>query len=163
MMLTLGSVKGSEIPLSQDIEYALALLEGIGYATNEQAQIKKTKFPSATTKPTEKEARAALARVLLMDDPPIAILFFLAALFDPSGPHPLRAFRRVTFQNLSRGHSDHSRDVNIAYEVEILRRGGKTYEKAADKVASLIGISPRQVKRIYNKIAPPLKSVSSRG
>src|SRR5215469_2738655 len=62
------------LPPSQDIEYAFALLRGIGVVRpgikTPREMVKKVEFPSATTKPTEKDARAALARVLSEDGPP---------------------------------------------------------------------------------------------
>jgi hypothetical protein len=59
---------------------ALTLFCGLDYGSPIKSELK---FPSATTKPTEKEALAALARVLLMDErPPRDILRALATSVD---------------------------------------------------------------------------------
>jgi len=111
---------GNGPALPQDVEYAFALLRGIGVVTNRRKtpreQVKKVEFPSATTRPTEKEARAALARVLRAKGPPEVfdaredLLQELAALFDPE---PSRARRKVVFKNPNQGHEDLDREMGI--------------------------------------------------
>jgi len=148
------------LPPSQDIEYAFALLRGIGVVRpgikTPREMVKKVEFPSATTKPTEKDARAALARVLSEDGPPEflevgkELLRELAGLFDPAGPYP-PARRRIEFKNLNQGHGDRDREMGIATQMMLRLDEGASYERAAQEVAELCGIGERQVKKIYQK------------
>jgi hypothetical protein len=150
------------LPASQDIEYAFALLRGIGVVTHKDREktprerIKKIEFPSATTKPTEKEARAALARVLTADGPPEVLiarehlLHDLAVLFDPYGDRGT-VRRRVVFRNASQGHGDVDREMEIGTLVRIRKDELGSYNKAVSEVAELSGISERQVQKIYQK------------
>jgi hypothetical protein len=148
---------GNPLPISQDVEHAFALLFGIGYITNGrgytdfQDRIKKPKFPSRTTKPTEKEARAALARVLRANPPPRAMEFILrelANLFDPEAP----AHRGgLVFKNPSQGHANPWRDFEIADLMRHRYHELGNYDKAAVEVADLAGIGDRQVKKIFQK------------
>ena len=148
---------GKLLPPSQDVEYAYALLRGIGVVrpgkTTPREMVKKVEFPSATTKPTEKDARAALARVLSEDGPPEflevrkQLLQELAGLFDPAGPYP-PARRRIEFKNLNQGHGDRDREMGIATQMMLRLDEGVGYERAAEEVAELCRIGERQVKKI---------------
>jgi len=116
---------------------------------------------SANTKPTETEARAALAKVLLSGDIPRCILSSLALLFDPKAPRvendafdvvfdpPPR--RKLVFKNISRGHSNRDGELQIAILVARYRGCGCSYAEAVAKVEQKFGIGERQIKRAYSK------------
>ena len=136
-------------PLPQDIDYALSLL---GQSTDKPA-------------PTEKEGRAALARILYAqaramhqgrDNVPgaSAVIFLLGVLFESEDP-----FRRVVFKNANKRAS---RGWDIAKVMHALREknsyGKKnSYDKAAEKAAEMLGLSDRHVKREYAKYKDYLK------
>jgi len=154
------TVKGNVVSdESADVENALKLLLGINrFSTIEDDQrqvrldeLKKTKFPSATTKPTEKEAMAALARVLTMDDPPKIVLMAVAALFDPGKRYAFGGDRRVVFKKVGKGHNDDSRQLAIANLMFDLCQH-MSYAEAAEEAARVTGLGDRQVKRIYGCI-----------
>lgn len=133
-----------------DLQCAFTLFWGVGRGVRKEASFEKIRFPSATTRPTENEAKAALARLLVMDDPPSAILRMLASAFDPDGGHGLNTERRLKFERPSQGHSDRMREAAIAQLMYDLC-GRMKYKDAADEVSRQTGISDRQVKRIYAK------------
>jgi hypothetical protein len=124
-------------PLPQDIDYAISLL---GWSTNKPA-------------PTEKEGRAALARILYAqsramregrDNVPgaIAVTFLLGILFESEDP-----LRRVVFKNANK-RASRSWDIAAAMH-DLYKKEG--YDKAAEKAAEMLGLSDRHVKRAYAK------------
>jgi hypothetical protein len=72
-------------PVAQDLEHAFSLFWGIGRVHNlfglciAEPRLKKAKFPTRDTKPTEQECRAALARLLTSGEIPGLLLRELAA------------------------------------------------------------------------------------
>jgi len=140
----------------RDIQLAYLLLTGANdESPTDKNGVYHSRFLARDTKPTEKEARAALARVLLSIDAPRMILYCVAALFDPKTADmgsivPLR----VDFKNLNQGHQDHVRDFTIGELVEKLRNSGTPYSKATEDVAAKLGMSTRQIQRIYAKRFP---------
>jgi len=158
MPFRLLTVKGNFVPESDDVTSAFKLLWGVNrfYTTADDQRrasldgLKKTKFPSGTTKPTEKEAMAALARVLATDDPPKVLLKAVAALFDP-GNHPFGGNRRVVFKKAGKGHNDSGRKWSIANLMFDLCQH-MNYDEAAEEVTRLTGVGDRQVKRIYGAL-----------
>ena len=137
-----------------DVMAALVLLQG-RWRTNKPGI---TEFLSATTKPTEKEARAALGRVLERQNVPEAILIALAKLFALERDDQ----RKLVFKNLSQGHANPDCDylIQMAVDAELYDwiwideengediRNEKTRQEAYETVAKLMGLSPEQVKRI---------------
>jgi hypothetical protein len=106
------------------------------------------KFPSAMTTPTEKEARAALARLLTRPDPPAFFLLLLAAAIDPDGDYG-NAQRRIVFKNLTRGHSTAHREFLIASALHKTLKGAKSRKQAFGKVGDLTGMGQRHLERVY--------------
>jgi hypothetical protein len=156
------SPDGSTRPMSpaeieehkRDVRLAETLLHGVRRDGPNGFPVRE--FLSRNTTPTEDEARAALARLLLRGTAPHLLLLGVASLFMPDafrGPSPWSLFspgeRRVVFRNRSKGHSNHARDGEILERIYILRQAGKTYEEACSQVAEAAGIEVRQVKRIY--------------
>ena len=72
----------------EDIELAYQLLSGVpdGVPSNKNGLL-RSRFLSRDTKPTEKEARAALARVLISVDPPRMVLYLVRPLRSEDGGH----------------------------------------------------------------------------
>jgi hypothetical protein len=134
-----------------DVETALKLLSGI-WQRGKNGRY-SVHFCSATTKPTEQEARAALSRVLLNGDVPILLRAMLAILFTPELFGSTRNFvqRKVIFKRLNRGHSNVMADMIVAALVQHLRNIGYSYEKATDEVANAYGLEQRHIKKIYSK------------
>src|SRR5262249_27494081 len=133
----------------KDLRLAAMLLTGM--VTDGKNEPPRLKYLSRNTKPTEKEARAALARVLLSVDPPRQFLGLVACLFDRSAGDRVEAGlvrRRVEFKNLSQGHHDSIRDSAIAELVERLR-DSRPYKEATEEAAKRLGITARTVQRIY--------------
>jgi hypothetical protein len=132
----------------RDVEIALALLRGFwGRGENGRYSVQHC---SPNTNPTEKEARAALSRVLLSGDVPDLLLLLLAILFTPelSGSvNPVQ--RKVVFKRLNTGHSNVMTDMVIAALVQHLRNIGS--KKATEEVANACRLELRHVKRIYSK------------
>jgi hypothetical protein len=134
-----------------DVDDALMLLWGVGPKTSEP--IKKTEFPSATTKPTEQQCRSALARVLRAAIPQVepSCALVLCALADSVEPedrrHPVQACR-IIFKNP--GRADQIRDWSITRLMHILRKR-EGYNGAAATVAEMVGMEPRRIKDIYSK------------
>ena len=130
----------------QDVRLATILLMG---GDPDDKNVTRLKYPSRNTKPTEKEARAALARVLMSVNPPRMILWHVAGLFDrEAADMEALVYRRVDFKNLNQGHHDPVHNFTIAELVEGLR-DSCSYKEATEEVARRLGITPRQVQRIY--------------
>jgi hypothetical protein len=115
---------------------------------------------SSNTDPTEKEARAALSRVLLSDEVPRWLLGLLALLFNPEALKGLKTNfelvdpahqRKVVFKKLSKGHSMPLIDRSIAVHVQYLRLHGHSYEKAIKAAEEKYELDQRHIKRIYSK------------
>jgi hypothetical protein len=140
-------------PVSQDLERAFFLLWGIGHIYSlygfcvPDRRFKKAKFPTRDTKPTEKECRAALARILKSDKIPRQLLHELADIIYPEGNHFPRS-RRIKFEKLGQGHHDAVRDATIAAEVQASMRKGASRDEACLVVAKLAGISFERVRDI---------------
>jgi hypothetical protein len=128
-------------PLPQDIDHALSLL---GWSPTKPLK----------SQPTEKEGRAALARILYSqaqamhqgrDNVPdaILVLYLLAGLFGRKDPP-----RRVIFKNRGKRRR---RSWDIATAMHALREKDGNYDKAAEKAAEMLGLSDRHVKRVYAK------------
>src|SRR5215472_8624306 len=147
-------------PMDRDVHLAIALLHG---RANKKARIE---YLSAQTNPTEKEARAALARVLLAfvkELHPHAALTYgmrhiltgLAHLVDPSGNNsPTKRFwnnRQVKFRDISTRKSTAWKDVTIALEVQMRREHTRTKDEAVERVAEDFGVTARHVKRVIRK------------
>lgn len=146
--------------IDDDMRLALELLQGRLIAGPD------IQYLSARTKPTEKEARAALARVLLilvkeLQNRPAPghdagrILAALAYLFDPNANRSsVKRFwnnRTVDFRNISTGNTKAWKDLRIAIEVELAREDLGKKEKAIESVANDFGMTVRHVKRIIKK------------
>ena len=136
----------------RDVELAKALLEGVRREDGPNG-LPDVNFLSCDTTPTEEEARAALARVLLSENIPSVVLWMLAGIFAPDGFrsgffHPGQ--RRAVFKNRSKGHSNNQRNIEIAYRIYTLREAGMSYDDACEKVGGAAGFQDmRQIKRIY--------------
>ena len=134
----------------RDVEIALALLRGFwGRDKNGRYSVQHC---SPNTNPTEKEARAALSRLLLTGDVPDLLLLLLAILFTPElfgAANPVQ--RKVVFKRLNTGHSNVMTDMVIAASVQHLRNIGLSYEKATKEAAKAFRLEQRHVKRIYSK------------
>jgi hypothetical protein len=107
----------------------------------------------------EKEAYAALSRVLLRTDRDLwrsgdrswrtNVLTALALAFDATATSPTRAFLQRRSTNTG---NPHDRDYEIARWVDRLRRvDGLSYNDAAEKVASILQLTPPHIKKIYGK------------
>jgi hypothetical protein len=144
----------------RDVELALQLLDGIPRG-DERKGPTEWDFPSSTTTPTEKEARAALSRVLRLGAratidalaPPFLnlILLRLAELFTSTGKKGAAPPRKLIFKRLNQGHPKPDRNRTIAYCVQDLRGEKRTYDEAIKEVADKFGLSDRQVARICSK------------
>ena len=145
--------------IHDDIDLAFELLQG-----RKNADTGNVEYLSADTKPTEKEARAALARVLLTFGRhartlPLfggLLLTNLAHLFDPSvNRSSLKRFwnnRTVDFRNISTGNTNAWRDYQIAVEVQKRCKAGLPKGKAIEEVAKKFGLKePRHIKKILAK------------
>jgi hypothetical protein len=134
-----------------DVETALKLLTGV-WQRGKNGRY-SVHFCSANTKPTEREARAALSRVLLNGDVPDLLRGLLAILFTPElfGPNPNPVQRKVEFKRLNTGHSNLMVDMIIAAGVQHLRDIGHSYTRAIEKVAEAFGLDKRHIKRIYSR------------
>ncbi len=130
--------------VEKDAQLALRLLTGRVRNSN---GLTEYQFLTRDTRPTEKEARAALARLLMNGYVPDEILSALAELFllpgDKRGP------LRAVLQRRNQGHSNPHRDRDIALRVYRLIKSGDPVKAAINKVSELTGIGDRQVKRIW--------------
>jgi hypothetical protein len=145
--------------LEGDIELALALLEGA--PRFDRRGLPKFVPLSATTKPTEREARAALCRVLLSiaDDYPkedkrSKLFAPLISLFSPPIRMPPSIVRpspfKATLKRYNQGHDEPWRDFVIAREVHNLssQLGPRGKNKAISEAAKKFGLDERHIKKI---------------
>jgi hypothetical protein len=133
--------------LTDEQRIAFQLLTGFCLDNSGRATLR---YLSDRTTPTEKEAGAVLAKILLSDNVPDLILRALALLFDPQirGPEVVGAGlpgRRIIFKNGR--YKNPFVDAEIALRVHETRGGG--YERAIGAAAEEFGKSTRQVARIY--------------
>jgi hypothetical protein len=142
----------------RDINLAGALLNGQWI---EKGGLPYLELLSADTKPTEREARLALYRVLRRmsedyprsndgADPRYYVLRSLAAVFAPFVT-PDSGRPKAILKRQNQGHSNAPRDSVIAYEVSKLRSEGLSYDKATAAAADKFGKSQDQVKRVYGR------------
>jgi hypothetical protein len=140
-----------------DLLNALMLLNG---EIRRDGPIAKTVFPTATTKPTEEECYAAVARTLeeLADDRTVEtgeeddltdFLRTLASCFDPNSKHKRLAEIRNRGKDVE---TDEHRDETVAWLVWRLEktRGRK---RAVAEVAGLIGRSEKAVRDARKRVA----------
>jgi hypothetical protein len=112
---------------------------------------------SSDTKPTEREARSALCRVLLSGDVDQAILDALAAAFSPNadeenfGVGTEFCLLKAHLKRRSQGRRDSFRDYYIACQVDALRRQGQSYDTATSSLADQHGLSQHWVKEVYGR------------
>ena len=145
--------------LERDIELARALLEGA--PKFDQRGLIKFERLSASTKPTEKEAREALSILLISmardyPDGRSDILVALASAFSQHIHPALTIVRPSPFQLIikrySQGNEEPWRDLIIAREVQNLRDHNMSYDDAAAKVAEKFKFKDvRHVKAIYGR------------
>jgi hypothetical protein len=145
--------------LERDIELARALLEGA--PKFDQRGLPKFERLSASTKPTEKEAREALSFLLasMARDYPDGrsnILVALASAFSQHMHPPFPIVRPSPFQLIikrySQGSEEPWRDFTIASAVQNLRDHNMSYDDAAAKVAEKFKFKDvRHVKAIYGR------------
>jgi hypothetical protein len=132
-------------PLPQDVHHATWLL---GWPLRNKPQ------------PTEKEARAALTRILYAqaqamyqhrDNVPSAfvVIWLLAGLFG-GGSIAGAAPPRITFKSAGK-RSQRSWDIATVMHALYEKSGKGGYEKAAEKAAEQLGLSVRHIKRAYAK------------
>jgi hypothetical protein len=138
-----------------DVLNALMLLNG---EIRRDGEIAKTVFPTATTKPTEKECYAAMARTLEYvadelgggdDDDLTDLLRGLASCFDPNSKHR----RLVEVRNRGKDvETDEHRDESVAWLVWRLEKTRGT-KRAVAEVAKLIGRSGKAVRDARKRVA----------
>jgi len=148
--------------IEREVELALALL--MGRPMHDGKGLLKTEYLSRYTSPTENEARNALGALLvriskgpLADERLQEVLAALALAFcaEPLGP------LKVMLKRRSKGHSDRSRDYAIAYHVQWLRN--RRVKGATARVAEVLGLDERHIKRIYARHKDELNRVASDG
>jgi hypothetical protein len=135
-----------------DYMNALMLLNG---EIRRNGPIAKTVFPTATTKPTEKECYAALARTLeeaaerFEGEGADEVLWALASCFDPKSKHR----RKAEIKNRGKDYeTDEDRDESIAWQVwKLAKTKGK--KRAVAEVAALIGRSGKAVRDARKRVA----------
>ena len=134
---------------TRDVDAGVTLLEGIRrqYTTGKPIEFLPTNSKQ------EREARAALSRVLKHENVPSSILYSLARLFDPD---PTQDRRKLVFQKyLNQGRHDPRRDGEIQFmvESEIFEAGMEgtkiTQQQACERVAKDLKLSAEHVRRIY--------------
>jgi hypothetical protein len=157
-------------PASKDIEHAFALFWGIGRVFElfglyvADPRYKKAGFPSDSTKPTEKECRAALARVLTSNKIPGQLLREVANAVCPEGGYMTEVSRRLTFDRGAKRKRQHDkyRDFTIAAEMyQLMNRQGLSYNEACAETAKRADISPDRCKKIYGRHKAFLESLSA--
>jgi hypothetical protein len=138
-----------------DIINALMLLNG---EIQRDGPIEKTVFPTSTTKPTEGECYASMARALEViadghEDDEGQLLRALAGCFDPNSKHR----RLVEVRNRGKDvETDQHRDESIAWQVwKLAKTKGK--KRAIGEVAALIGRSEKAVKDARKRVAKRYK------
>jgi hypothetical protein len=135
-----------------DVLNTLMLLNG---EIRRDGPIAKTVFPTATTKPTEEECYAAVARTLekaadeLNDEYYEDALRALANCFDPNIKHKLLAEIRNRGKDVE---TDEHRDESIAWQVWKLAKA-KGKKRAIGEVAALIGRSEKAVRDARKRVA----------
>jgi hypothetical protein len=138
----------------QDIWLALALLRGRVYRDGKGHPA--FEVLSRDTKPSERDAREGLLRVLLRmrneaEKEYLAkyedVFWALYDLFEPGGGGLLK----VILKKRSQGHSNLYRDWEIAALVEMLREDGLSYGDATSATAEHLGKSEEHIKRVYGK------------
>jgi hypothetical protein len=137
-------------PVSQDLDRAFSLFWGI---VSLDRRFEKAKFPTRDTTPTEKECRAALARILTGDKIPARVLRELAAAIYPEGNYTYGTSRRIKFEKINQGHRDAHRDFIIAEEVAaaMKQNTSTSRDEACIAVAKLAGLSFERVRDIYQE------------
>jgi hypothetical protein len=141
------------VSFGADEQWALWLLGGRNCPSG-------VEFLSDKTTPTEDEARAALARLLMssaLGRPlPRCVAVALAAIFDADKDitTELRLVysRKAVFKNRGQGRENLPRDIAIALFIQWLRNDGMSYNEAASIATERYGLEDRQVKRIYKKV-----------
>jgi hypothetical protein len=164
MRVFFGSAPSGSVPngpqSEQDIWLALALLAGRVY--HDSKGHPTFEVLSRDTKPTERDARWALIRVLLRmrkeaEKEYLAkyedLFWALANLFAPKGSRR-HGLLKVILKKRSQGHSNPFRDEQIADIVGMLREKGWSYDDATSAVAEEFGKSPEHIKRVYGKNRP---------
>jgi hypothetical protein len=141
----------------RDTDFALSLLTGVEGTDNRGLPARKPL--SHNTKPTEREARAALCRVLWSGDVHRAILDALAAVFSPDadeenfGTGTEFTLLKAHIKRRSQGRANYSRDYEIAKRVDDLRRlNGQSYDAATGSVADQLGMSQHWVKQVCGRM-----------
>jgi hypothetical protein len=137
-----------------DVLNALMLLNG---EIQRDGPIEKTVFPTATTKPTEEQCYAAMARTLesivdnyLDEEDELGyVLLALASCFDPNSKHK----RLVEVRNRGKDvETDEHRDESIAWQVwRLAKTKGK--KRAIGEVAALISRSEKAVRDARKRVA----------
>jgi hypothetical protein len=125
------------------------------YHEDRDGFVTRVTFLSEETKPAEKEAREALARLLVGKAAiiPRDIMWKLAALFDSNVGQSPETPRKLAFEILHHQHAISVRNAQIAMWIcNNIMDGVKTYEEAIEAAAERFGISERQAKRIYGTI-----------
>ena len=161
-----------EEAFKRDSRLALDFL--YGGVQKDKRGIRRRVFLSASTKPTEKEGRMALRRVLerLQGATGYVVLGAIADAFDPTH----LSERRAVFRRLTQGHNDPVRDGHIGWTVDsqlidwdraaredfplrdITRVRNKTTKaQAYETVADQTGLSVEQVRRVYANYRKPRK------
>jgi len=134
------------LDISRQERLAFNLLAGV-YQMLENGKV-TFHYLSSKTKPTEREARLALSRLLLSGKPPAWVLEALAAHFVPE-VWLLPIQRTVVFKQVSKGHARPILDILIATRVRGLRGMGKSYEEAIRSVAEVFDRDERHIKKVY--------------
>lgn len=137
-----------------DLDLAWYLFHGLPRVPSEPGHLAKTKFPSGTTKPTERECRAALARVL-RNNPPRPLLDALAASLDPGKlrSNTKLVYRHIIgFQNYNSGEYDPFNEGVIADMVQRIKLvKGLSQNKAVKEVAEWFDLTERWVKELCSR------------
>ena len=139
--------------VAYDFDNALMLLNG---EIRRDGPILKTVFPTATTKPTEEECYAAVARTLKDfadeyddEDDRADFLRTLASCFDPNGKHKRLAEVRNRGKDVE---TDEPRDESVAWLVWRLAKT-RGWKRAVAEVAALIGRSEKAVRDARKRVA----------
>jgi hypothetical protein len=139
----------------RDADFASKLLSGIWH-TDRDGIVTEIEFLSNNTKPTEDEARAALARVLRAKDTILSrsCIERLADLLDPKTDHPRP--RKLVFKTIDTDFATGVRNAQIAFWILNQQIGNaidpeelKDYNEATEAAAERFGMSDRHAKRIY--------------
>ena len=106
----------------RDVGLAGKLLDGI-YHEDRDGLVSEIEYLSDKTNPTEDEARAALARVLLAKPTRLSqgLIRSLAELFDPQVGDGVPSARRLVFETIDHQRATSIRNAQIAYFIYGLR------------------------------------------